>query len=71
MKSLLFLLTAAALAAEPSVLDRPVGYLRLEKAPLDAALRTVARGCQTNVLIDPDITVRSRLTSTRAPCVPR
>jgi MSHA type pilus biogenesis protein MshL len=78
MKSLLFLLTAAALAAEPSVLDRPVGYLRLEKAPLDAALRTVARGCQTNVLIDPDITgevtvdfnqgtLRSALTALTAP----
>jgi len=78
MKSLLFLLTAAALAAEPSVLDRPVGHLRLEKAPLDAALRTVARGCQTNVLIDPDITgevtvdfnqgtLRSALTALTAP----
>ncbi len=56
MKSFLFLLTAASLAAAPSLFDRPVSHLRLENAPVAAALRTVARGCQANLLIDSDVT---------------
>jgi MSHA biogenesis protein MshL len=57
MKSLLFLLSATAvLAAEPALLDRPVENLRLEKAPLPAALRSLARACQANILLDPEVT---------------
>jgi MSHA type pilus biogenesis protein MshL len=41
---------------EPSLLDRPVENLRLEKAPLPAALRALGRACQTNMVIDPDVT---------------
>lgn len=57
MKSFLFFLSAiAVLAAEPALFDRPVQNLRLEKAPLPAALRSLARACQTNILIDPEVT---------------
>ena len=62
----------------PSILDRPVENLRLEKAPLPAALRALARSCQTNVVTDPDVTgevtvevshgtLRSALTALTAP----
>ena len=62
----------------PSLLDRPVENLRLEKAPLPAALRALARSCQTNVVTDPDVTgevtievshgtLRSALTALTAP----
>lgn len=58
MKHLLcFLLSAAILAAaETSPLDRPVGQLRLEKTPLPAALRLLARTCGVTILADPDVT---------------
>ena len=57
MKSLLFLLSVtAALAGEPALFDRPVDNLRLENAPLPAALRSLARACQTNILLDPEVT---------------
>lgn len=57
MKSvLLFLSATIALAAEPALLDRPVENLRLEKAPLPAALRSLARACQANILIDSEVT---------------
>lgn len=57
MKSFLFFLSAiAVLAAEPALFDRPVQNLRLEMAPLPAALRSLARACQTNILIDPEVT---------------
>lgn len=57
MKLLLFLLTASAMSAAtaPALLDRPVQNLRLENAPLPAALRSLARAAQTNMLIDPDV----------------
>ncbi len=57
MKSLLFFLTAtvAFAAAQPALLERPVTNLRLEQASLPAALRSLARACQTNILIDPEV----------------
>ncbi len=57
MKFLLFLLsgTAAFAAVQPGLLDRPVTNLRLEQAPLPAALRSLARACQTNIVIDPEV----------------
>ncbi len=58
MKKLLYLLLSAALAiaAEPSPLDRPVGPLRVEKAPLPAALRALGRAARTSIRIEPEIT---------------
>jgi MSHA biogenesis protein MshL len=57
MKFILFLLSATvALAVEPALFDRPVDNLRLEKAPLPAALRSLARACQANILLDPEVT---------------
>ena len=64
MKSLLFLVFAGSAIASatvsptpaPSFLDRPVENLRLEKAPLPAALRALGRACQTNLVIDSDVT---------------
>lgn len=57
MKFICFLLSATvALATEPALLDRPVDNLRLEKTPLPAALRSLARACQANILLDPDVT---------------
>jgi MSHA biogenesis protein MshL len=51
------LLSAALLrAAEPSELDRPVENLRLENAPLPAALRTLARATGVTIHIEPDVT---------------
>ncbi len=82
---LLLLLAVSALAGPtvlstpaPSILDRPVENLRLEKAPLPAALRALGRACQTNVVIDPDVigevtvevshgTLRSALTALTSP----
>jgi MSHA type pilus biogenesis protein MshL len=62
----LFAFTTAALAALPSFalakdgdpppLDRPVERLQLDKAPLPAALRALARSCQTTILAEPDVT---------------
>lgn len=56
MRFFLLLLTATVLGASPDLLDQPVGQLRLEKAPLEAALRTLARTCQFNLLLDADVT---------------
>lgn len=57
MKLLLFLLIATvAFAAEPALLDRPVENLRLEKTPLSAALRSLARASRTNIVLDPEVT---------------
>lgn len=39
----------------PSPLDQPVGPLRVEKAPLAATLRTVARSVGVNLIIDADV----------------
>ncbi len=55
MKRLLFFLPMVALAAEPSLLDRPVENLRFEQAPLPAALRALARACDTSVRLDADV----------------
>lgn len=55
MKRLLFFLPVVALAAEPSLLDRPVENLRFEQAPLPAALRALARACDTSVRLDADV----------------
>src|ERR1019366_3762059 len=55
-KILLLALTTAAFAAEIPPLDRPVDPLRLEKAPLPAALRAVGRACQTTIIVEPDVT---------------
>jgi len=57
MKRLLYLLLSAALAiaAEPSPLDRPVGPLRVEKAPLPAALRALGRAARTSIRVEPEI----------------
>jgi len=79
MKILLILLTATMVfASEPALLDRPVDNLRLEKAPLPAALRSLARACQVNILLDPEVagevtaevnhgTLRSTLTALTEP----
>src|SRR2546426_254866 len=80
MKTILcfIIVSAIALAAEPSSLDRPLQQLRFEKAPLPAALRTLARVCRTTILVDPDVagditielqavTLRSALTALTAP----
>ena len=57
MKFLLFLLSVTlVLAGEPALFDRPVDNLRLEKAPLPAALRSLARACQANILLDLEVT---------------
>lgn len=57
MKFLLFLLSVTlVLASEPALFDRPVDNLRLEKTPLPAALRSLARACQTNILLDLEVT---------------
>lgn len=57
MKFLLCYFSAlAVLVAAPERLDRPVANLRLEKTDLPAALRSLARATQTNILIDPDVT---------------
>lgn len=57
MKYFLFLFfVSSVIAAEPALMDRPVPNLRLEKAPLPAALRSLARVCQTNVIIEPEVT---------------
>lgn len=55
MKRLLFFLPMVALATEPSLLDRPVENLRFEQAPLPAALRALARACDTSVRLDADV----------------
>lgn len=56
MKLLLFILSAAALfAGQTALLERPITNLRLEQAPLPAALRSLARACQTSILIDPEV----------------
>ncbi len=52
---LLFALVSAAFADVPP-LDRPVEQLRLEKAPLPAALRAVGRACSTTIIVEPDVT---------------
>lgn len=80
MKSLLFLFVTATVlaAAQPALLDRPVTNLRLETAPLPVALRSLARACQTNILLDPEVsgevtveiengTLRSALTALTEP----
>lgn len=55
--SLFFLAFAtAALAAPEPVLDRPVGRLRLEQAPLPAALRALGRVCRTTIVAEPGVT---------------
>lgn len=57
MKFLLILLSATVVfAGEPVLLDRPVDNLRLEKAPLPAALRSLGRACQVNILLDLEVT---------------
>lgn len=73
------ILTVALLhGAEPTILDHPVENLRLEKAPLPAALRTLARACGTTIVVDPDVsaevtveirrgTLRSALAALTAP----
>jgi MSHA biogenesis protein MshL len=57
MRTLLFLLSAVAAfaATPPALLERPVSNLRLEGAPLPAALRSLARACETNILLDPEV----------------
>ena len=86
MKPLLFLVFVSSAIAgttvspvpTPALLDRPVENLRLEKAPLPAALRALGRACQTNLLIDSDVagevtvdlshgTLRSALTALTSP----
>lgn len=52
---LLPFLVLSALAAELSVLDRPVHQLRLEKTPFPAALRALGRACDTTLLGDADV----------------
>ncbi|MSU66016.1 MAG: pilus (MSHA type) biogenesis protein MshL [Opitutus sp.] len=54
--ALLLVFTTAAFAAELPPLDRPVDQLRLEKAPLPAALRALGRACQTTIIVEPDVT---------------
>jgi MSHA type pilus biogenesis protein MshL len=53
---LLCLCAAGAPAADLPPLDRPLAYLQFDKAPLPAALRTLARSCQATILAEPDIT---------------
>ncbi|MDB6095583.1 MAG: hypothetical protein JWM32_3145 [Verrucomicrobia bacterium] len=62
MKSFLLLLPVSAAFAtdamppvERALLDRPVENLRLEKAPLPAALRALGRSCAVNLVIDADV----------------
>lgn len=51
-----FLLSAVLLgAAETTPLERPVGQLRLEKTPLPAALRLLARATGATILPDVDV----------------
>jgi MSHA type pilus biogenesis protein MshL len=49
-------LIASANNGDQPVLDRLVERLQLEKAPLPAALRALARSCQTTILAEPDVT---------------
>jgi len=57
MKFLLTLFLATAVcAAESSPLEAPITHLRLEKAELATALRSIARSTQTNLVIDPEVT---------------
>ena len=58
MKRILFslMLFSAARAAEPSLLDRPVERLHLEKAALPAALRALGRSCGTTIIFEPEVT---------------
>ncbi len=67
-------IAAFATAAEPSLLDQPVGPLRFEKTPLPAALRALGRTGKTTIHAEPGIvtevtvdfpggTVRAALTS--------
>ena len=53
----LALTLATTFAAEPSPLDQTVGALRFEKAPLPAALRTLARATKTAIHAEPDLTL--------------
>jgi MSHA type pilus biogenesis protein MshL len=52
----LVLTAALAVAAEPSPLDRSVGPLRFEKAPLPAALRALGRAGKMAIHVEPEIT---------------
>lgn len=52
----LLLPLALASAAEPTPLDQTVGALRFEKAPLAAALRTLARATKTAIHAEPELT---------------
>jgi len=54
--SCLLLIVVSARAAEPSLLDRPIDPLRLEKTPLPAALRALGRVGGATILAEPDIT---------------
>lgn len=52
----ILLTLALATAAEPTPLDQAVGALRFEKAPLAAALRTLARATSTAIHSEPELT---------------
>src|ERR1019366_5977810 len=65
-KILLLALTTAAFAAEIPPLDRPIEQLRLENAPLPAALRAVGRACQTTIIVEPDLTGETTVELTHA-----
>ncbi len=52
---LFLLLVSLARAASPALWERPVENLRFEKAPLPAALRTLARVCETTIVVDPEV----------------
>lgn len=54
--SFLLVATLRLHGAEPSVLGRPVDHLRFEKTSLPVALRTVARACEANIFVEPDVT---------------
>lgn len=62
----LFLLTAAVAAGFP-LLDSSVGPLRLEKAPLPAVLRALARASGTNLAVDPGVAGEVTATLSRGP----
>ncbi len=49
------LLCAFAVAAEPGVLDQPVGPLRFEKTPVPAALRALSRTGKAPIHVEPGI----------------
>jgi MSHA type pilus biogenesis protein MshL len=55
MRILLFLVLVTTALAGESALDRPVAALRLDNAPLPAALRVLARASQTTILAEPDL----------------